>query len=131
MTLLALHYCRSKRASFIKLQLLNGAVRSPAIRERLIGVLNGSLDETTCAVRVEPAFSRNLDLMIGKGLAQWVVASSRLSVEMTARGMEVAEAILANDALFTDEREFLATDGRRVTENVVQRIISAGRRAQL
>ena len=97
MTLLALHYCRRKRASFTKLHLLNGALRSGLARERLIGFLNGNLDVATCTIRVEPAFSRNLDLLIGKGLGEWLVASTRLSVQMTAQGMDVAKSIDASE----------------------------------
>ena len=131
MTLLALHYCRQKRASFIKLHILNGALRSSVARVRLIEFLNGNFDYEACTIRVEPAFSRNLDLPIGKGLAEWLVASQRLSVQTTSRGIEVAEVIDAKDDLFTEEKEFLANIGRRVTEGIVQRIVSARRRRQI
>ena len=131
MTLLALYYSRGRRASFIKLHILNGALRSGAARERLIEFLNGNREVETCAIRVEPAFSRNLDLLIGKGLAEWLVVSAKLSVRMTSQGVDMAKAIDANKDLLTDEKEFLATTGRRVTEQVVQSIVSAGRRWQV
>ena len=128
MTLLALHYCRGKRASFIKLHLLNGALRSSIARGRLLDFLNGKLDFETCTIRAEPAFSRNLDLLVGKGLAEWSVASARLAVQMTSQGIEVAKAIDSEEGLLTDEKEFLATTGRRVTEQLVRSVVSAGRR---
>ena len=128
MTLLALHFCRGKRASFIKLHLLNGALRSSVARGRLLGILDGNLDFETCTIRVEPAFSRNLDLFVGKGLAEWFVASSRLSVRMTPRGIDAATQIEAEDGLFVDEKQFLAHNGRLVTEQLVRRIVSARRR---
>ena len=128
MTLLALHFCRGKRASFIKLHLLNGALRSSVARGRLLGILDGNLDFETCTIRVEPAFSRNLDLFVGKGLAEWFVASSRLSLRMTPRGIDAATQIEAEDGLFVDEKQFLAHNGRLVTEQLVRRIVSARRR---
>lgn len=128
MTLLALHYCRGKRASFIKLHLLNGALRSSIARGRLLKFLNGNSDLETCTIRVEPAFSRNLDLLIGKGLAEWSVASARLGVRMTPQGINVAKQIDAEEGLFTDEREFLATTGHQVTERLVRSIVSACKR---
>ena len=127
MTLLTLHYCRGKRASFVKLHLLNGALRSGRARTRLLRVLNGDLGITTCTIRVEPAFSRNLDLVVGKGLANWSVASSRLSIELTSLGIDVAKALDAKDSLFTEEREFLASTGKRVTEQVIKNMVNAGR----
>ena len=131
MTLLALHYCRRKRASFTKLHVLNGALRSRLAKERLIRFLNEDISVDTCTIRIEPAFSRNLDLLIGKGLAEWLVASARLSVQMTAQGMDVAKSIDASEEVFSEEKEFLATIGRRVTEQVVQGMVSAGRRRLL
>lgn len=128
MTLLALHFCRGKRASFVKLHLLNGALRSNVARGRLVGVLEGKFDFETCTIRVEPAFSRSLDLLVGKGLAEWSVASSRLSVKMTPRGIDAASRIAAKDGLFVEEKQFLANEGRLVTEGLVQKIVSAGRR---
>ena len=131
MTLLALHYCRGKRASFTKLHVLNGALRSELARNRLVRFLDGETTVDTCTIRMEPAFSRTLDLLIGKELAEWLVASARLSVQMTARGMDLAKTLHASEEVFSEEKEFLATIGRRVTEQSVQRMVSAGRRQLL
>ena len=111
MTLLALHYCRRRRASFVKLHILNGALRSSVARERLIQFLNGNRDLEACTIRVEPAFSRNLDLLIGKELAEWLVVSKKLSVQMTPKGIDVATVIDAEEGLLSEEKEFLATAG--------------------
>ena len=78
MTLLVLRYCRANRASFVKLHVLNGALRSASPRRRLVEYLDGQVTVDSCTIRVEPAFSRNLDLLIGKGLGEWFVASGRL-----------------------------------------------------
>ena len=83
---------------------------------------------TSCTIRVEPAFSRNLDLLIGKGLGEWFVASGRLSVQLAPKALAMANAINAQEDMFTVERKFLRTFGRRVTEEIVQSIVTAGRR---
>lgn len=128
MTLLVLRYCRANRASFVKLHVLNGALRSVSARRRLVEYLNGQVTVDSCTIRVEPAFSRNLDLLIGKGLGEWFVASGRLSVQLAPKALAMANAINAQEDMFTDEREFLRTFGRRVTEEIVQSIVTAGRR---
>ena len=130
MTLLVFRYSRGRRASFAKLHILNDALRSDSARERLVALLDGELDFGLCTIRIEPAFSRGLDLMIGKGLVEWLVASGRLSVKLTPLGAEMASAIDSEHGLLIDERCFLDSDGRRVTEQVVQRIV-AGRRGLL
>ena len=127
-TLLALHYCRAKRASFVKLHVLNGALRSASARRRLVEYLDGQVTVDSCTIRVEPAFSRNLDLLIGKGLGKWFVASGRLGVQLAPKAVATANAINAQEDLFTDEREFLRTVGGRVTEQIVQNIVTAGSR---
>ena len=130
MTLLVLRYSRGRRASFAKLHILNDALRSDLARQRLLAFLDGELGFGLCTIRIEPAFSRGLDLMVGKGLAKWLVASGRLSVKLTALGTEMASAIDSDHGLLIDERGFLASDGRRVTEQLVQRIV-AGRQGLL
>lgn len=128
MTLLVLHYCRARRASFVKLHILNGALRSASARRRLVEYLDGEVTVESCTIRVEPAFSRNVDLLIGKGLGEWVIASGRLGVQLVPKAVAMANVINAQEDLFTDEREFLRTVGRRVTEQIVQNIVTAGSR---
>lgn len=128
MTLLALNYCRGKRASVVKLHVLNGALRSGLARKRLIEYLDGNVTVDSCTIRVEPAFSRNLDLLIGKGLGQWFVASGRLGVRLTPLALPMTETVNELEDLFTEEKVFLNTVGRRVTEKVVQNMITTGRR---
>lgn len=130
-TLLALGSSRGNRASFVKLHILNDAMRSELARHRLVTALDGRLEFDVCPIRVEPAFSRCLDLMVGKGLAEWVVTSGRLSVQLTTVGVETASAISREGGLLIDEKEFLTTVGRRVTEGLVRGIVAAVRRSVL
>ena len=131
MTLLALHFCRRNSASFIKLHILNGALRSKVARNRLINALDGKIEEDTCTFHLEPAFSRNLDLLVGKGLAQWTIASSRLGLRLSALGIKAATDINSETGILANEREFLETCAGSVTEKLVTRIVSAGQNKML
>ena len=50
---------------------------------------------------------------------------------MTTQGTELVNAIDGSEEVFTEEKKFLATIGRQVTEQVVQSMVSAGRRRLL
>ena len=116
LTLLALSYCRAHRASFGKLHILNSALTSVMARQTLTEFLEGRAPSSTWEVRVEPAFSRNLDFLVGAELARWRVLSGRLSVELTERGREAATIVAKEQDVFFEERAFLETTGRAVTE---------------
>lgn len=124
-TLLALRYCWGKRASFVKLHILNDVLRSEAMRRRLVAALNNNPTTGVFPIRVEPAFGRNLDLLTGKGLAKWRVASNRLSIQLTPRGIDIANMIDAEEDLFVDERQFLSTVGRDITEHFVRSLVAS------
>ena len=110
----------------MKLHVLNGALRSVLARKRLIEYLEGCVSLDSCTIRVEPAFSRNLDLLIGKGLGEWFIASGRLSVRLTPMAATIANTIDEREELFADEKMFLRTVGRRVTEQDVQNMVTVG-----
>ena len=116
LTLLALSYCRGRRASFAKMHVLNSALTSEATRKGLTAWLEGSRMSSVWEMRVEPAFSRNLDFLVGAGLARWRVLSGRLSIELTKRGQDAASIVAKNEEVFSTERGFLETAGKAVTE---------------
>ena len=69
LTLLMLNSSRGKSASLAKLNLLNDALRSQNSREKLGKIIRGEVPHIEWRMRVEPAFGRNVDLMIGRRLA--------------------------------------------------------------
>lgn len=128
LTLLALWYSRGHRASIAKLHMINDALRSEPSKQKLSDMIDGKTPYVYWRMRVEPAFSRNLDYLVGEGFANWIVSAGRTTLELTAKGKAAAKVVDAvNDALQA-ERSFLATTGKKVTEGFVQSVIAAGNR---
>ena len=125
-TLLALHHSRGRQASFAKLHMLNDALRSEASKQKLVDMIEGRLPYVFWRMRVEPAFSRNLDFLVGEGLAQWKISSGRTSLELTAKGKQAAKAIDDFPEALLGERSFLSTWGKQITERFLQTVIAAG-----
>lgn len=127
-TLLALLHSRGKKASFAKLHVLNDALRSEASRNKLEAILQDETPAYSWRLRVEPAFTRALDFLVGEGFADWSVSSNRTTLSLSEKGIEVAEEIDSIDDIFLDERIFLKGLAKKITEGFVQRILLVGRR---
>ncbi len=126
-TLLALSHSRGKKASFAKLHVLNDAIRSQASRDKLALILEGMIPSYKWRLRVEPAFSRALDFMVGEGLAEWSISSNRTILTLTKKGEETAQQIDFQDNLLIDERAFLRGLAKKVTESFVKRMLAEGK----
>ena len=127
-TLLALLHSRGKKASFAKLHVLNDALRSKASRDKLEAILNNETPAYAWRLRVEPAFTRALDFVVGEGFADWSVSSNRTTLSLTDRGIEVARKVEGCDDALVEERSFLKGLAGRITEGFVQSLLLAGRR---
>ena len=127
-TLLALLHSRGQRASFGKLHMVNDALRSRTSKAKLAEMIDGKMPYVYWRMRVEPAFSRNLDFMVGEGFAKWIVTSGRTGLELTAKGKSVANTINEMEDTLSAERDFLVSTKRYVTEGFVKAVIAAGRR---
>lgn len=127
-TLLALIHSRGKKASFAKLHVLNDALRSPVSCEKLEDILDDKIPAYAWRLRVEPAFTRALDFVVGEGFADWSVTSNRTTMVLTEKGTAAAEEIDAFDDVLVDERLFLSGSAKRVTEAFVQRMLLVGKR---
>lgn len=128
LTLLMLLYCRGQRGSLAKLHILNAAVRSEASRGKLLELANGEIGDERWEIRVEPAFGRNLDFLIGAGLATPEVKSGRLTLILTGRGSNAAKVIRDQSGLFDAEKRFLSAAARALTEQRVTTIVKGGGR---
>lgn len=128
-TLLGLMHSRGQRASFAKMHVLNDALRSPHSREKLAAIFSGATPAIHWRTRVEPAFSRNLDFMVGEGLLGWTVVQERTGVILTEQGRLAAKAVhaLPTDIL-AKEREFLEAHAKKITEAFVRELLAAGKR---
>ena len=76
-------------------------------------------------MRVEPAFGRNVDLMTGGQLAEWLVANGKAAICLTETGKEVAKKLENDDGSFVAEKEFLQEFSSRITEGFVTKILLA------
>lgn len=126
-TLVALLHSRAQRASFAKLHVLNDAICSSASREKLVSILDGKTPALNWRLRIEPAFTRALDFLVGEGFAEWSVANQRMSLALTTRGKEAARAVSEVEGALGDERAFLQGQAKRVTEQFVNGLTAAGR----
>lgn len=127
-TLLALLHSRGKKASFAKLHVLNDALRSQASREKLQAILDDKAPAYTWRLRVEPAFTRALDFLVGEGFADWSVSSSRTTLTLTQSGIEAAKTIESLADALIDERAFLSGLATKITEGFVQQMLLVGKR---
>ena len=126
--LLMLGESRAKRASLAKLHVLNDAVRSSRSRHTLEQVLSGTAAPLTWRMRVEPAFGRAIDFVVGEKFAGWIQIAGRSGLQLTATGLASYEVIKASDDVVADEKSFLQAVGMRVTEEFVSRLLDVGRR---
>jgi hypothetical protein len=125
--LLMLGASRARRASLAKLHVLNYASRSVRARQRLLGILEGSVPTLFWQMPVEPAFGRALDFTVGEGFAIWQRVSSRSGLELTVSGSKAEEVIASRDDLLIEEKAFLAGYSTRMTEGFVSRLLSVPR----
>lgn len=117
--LLGLLHSRGKKGSFLKLQFLAHSIRTKQSRDQVCAVLRGELRSSDIQVRVEPWLNRAVAFAHGLHL---VTVTKGKSVELTARGKEVAAAIEADLDVLVDERVFLTTVAKRLTEQLLIRI---------
>lgn len=127
-TLLALLHSRGKKASFAKLHVLNDALRSQASRDKLEAILEEKLPAYTWRLRVEPAFTRALDFLVGEGFADWSFSSNRTALTLTEKGIQVAKEIDSIGDVLVDERCFLKGMASKITEGFVQNMLLVGKR---
>jgi hypothetical protein len=127
LTLLMLNYSRGKKASLAKLNLFNDALRSERSREKLSKIINGETPLIEWRMRVEPAFSRNIDLLTGGQLAEWIVANGKAAISLTEKGKRIAERLVADEESFVTEKAFLREFSSKITESFVTQILLANK----
>ena len=127
LTLMVLNGSRGKKASLIKLNLLNDALRSEKLQKKLSKIIRGEIAFIEWRMRVEPAFRRNVDLMTGGQLAEWGIASGKAAIFLTDKGKEVANALERDTEIFIDEKAFLDEFSSKVTEGFVSQILAANK----
>lgn len=113
--LLMLAASRSSRASLAKLHILNDAIRSNQVRW-LKAATDADARTLPWNLRVEPAFARAIDFVVGERLAAWTKAGGRASLQLTASGMAAATTLEQFQDVLQDERAIIAEHARKLTE---------------
>lgn len=124
--LLILMNSRGKKASFAKMHLLNDALRSQESRDKLLQIISGEIPKHSWRTRVEPAFSRAIDFLVGEGFARWVISSERTSLKITPHGEDAAQKVAEETEAMLIERQFLEDVKAKVGEGFVRSVITAG-----
>lgn len=114
---------RSNRASLAKLYVLNHAARSSVARAQLERILAGDEPALYWHMRVEPAFARAVNFVVGEGFAEWVETSQRVGLQLTARGLVAWKLLDDDEAVLAEEKAFLKRSGRQTTEVFVSRLL--------
>lgn len=106
---------RSSRASLAKLHILNDAIRS-----NQIGRLREAIDSDTKILpwnlRVEPAFARAIDFVVGERLAEWTKTGGRASLQLTQKGLAAAAEIEKVEDALEQERIIISDHAKKLTE---------------
>lgn len=113
--LLMLAASRSRRASLAKLHILNDAIRSNKIG-RLKAATDSDARTLPWNLRVEPAFARAIDFVVGEHLAGWTKTGGRASLQLTANGMTAAAALGEFQDVLQEERAIIAEHAKELTE---------------
>jgi len=115
--LLSLLSSRGKKGSFQKLQFLAHAVRIAEGRDDVRALLRGDLRPSDISVR-EPWLNRAVAFAHGLKL---VSVDKGKSVSLTARGIEMANAIVKGDVL-SEELSFLREVAPKLTDAMLNKI---------
>ena len=118
---------RSNRASLAKLHILNDVIRSDS-HDRLKLALVGDQSQLPWSFRVEPAFARAIDFVVGEGLATWTKASGRAALQSTKMGIASANAVMNVDDALIRERVVVSDLAKAITESTVASLLGERRR---
>jgi hypothetical protein len=126
--ILMLGFSRSKQASLAKLHILNDAVRAPRTAALLDLLIKPHSGRTPWTFRIEPAFGRAIDFVVGDGLAAWTTTADRSALQLTAKGAAVFEVLKREKDVLATERDALSVYAKSMTEGLVSAVIGAARR---
>jgi hypothetical protein len=125
--LIMLGSSRSNRASLVKLHILNDAVRSNQ-HGHLKAALAGDRRDLPWNFRVEPAFARAIDYVVGEKLAAWTKTTGRTALQLTKGGVEAVAAVMGLEDALVTERAIIADLAKAISETTVAALLNEGRR---
>jgi hypothetical protein len=117
--ILALFYSRARKSNFQKIQFLAHSVRVSEGREEVRGLLSGEYKPADVSVRVEPSVNRAVALAHA---LKFVKIEKGISISLTDKGVKMAEAILKEGDILSEERRFLNEVAPRMTDALLKRV---------
>ena len=117
---------RSNRASLAKLHILNDAVRSDQ-HSHLKSALASAQRYLPWSFRVEPAFARAIDFVVGEKFATWTKATGKATLQLTRVGVEAMESVLGLEVALVTERAIISDLAKAITETTVTNLLGKGR----
>lgn len=120
--LLMLSASRSSKASLAKLHILNDAIRSNQTARLTEATLPGA-KVLPWDLRVEPAFARAIDFVVGERLAIWTKVSGRASLQLTVSGTVAAGQLDRVEDAFEFERTIINEYAKKLTETRVSELL--------
>ncbi len=123
-----LGHSRNNKASLAKLHILNDAIRSNQ-HEYLRSTVKGAKLTLPWNLRVEPAFARAIDFVVGEKFAGWTRASGRSALQLTAAGVSAFNHLLKIDDALMEEKAILAELARALPEAAVANLLGERRNA--
>lgn len=107
-----------KKASLLKLHLFSWALKNSINMQALSEMLQKDNENSVQLWSIEPALNRALRL----GVSEGIFSMNANKYKLEEKGIELAKIIIADDEIFTTEKEFLTSLGRSVTENKISEI---------
>jgi hypothetical protein len=117
---LVLRKCWGNRATIRQLHVLNWAIRTPEAREAFLQIINGELPPDKATVRFEPSLQRALALAAAEKLCVRVGDK----IQLATKGEVLAQSLLAESNVLTDEKEFLDKIRGKITQQRVDALLS-------
>ncbi len=123
--LLMLNHSRANRASLAKLHILNDTIRSEKY-QHLKTMVSGAQASLPWNLRVEPAFARAIDFVVGERFATWTKANGRAALQLTKHGLEAAGSVAALEDALVLERTVIEEYAKTITEGMVATLLGEG-----
>ena len=128
--MMMLGYSRAKQASLAKLHILNDAIRNKRSERMLDVVVGAKAGVLPWTLRIEPAFARAIDFVVGDKFAEWGVCGGRSGLKLTPIGTALFEKLRVDAEVLVSERALLQTYAKAITEAAVGKSIGQRRGSQ-
>lgn len=114
--------CRNQRSHIKRLHVLNWACGPAETRHDFQEFIDGQIAPDSVIARYEPWLIKAIALAEGESL----ISRNGTTVQLTLRGIEVVNEILAAGDLFQSEIEFLRSIGKTASEKRVDELLDGG-----